>query len=269
VDSAYTAVKVSAKGVVVLRTLWLLLMINVVWAKECPDSLRLAYNSSWLPYIDVQGQHLAGQDITLLHRVADQLQLSLKPVKVLESRALQWLQQGQVDLVVAASFTAERANYAWFSTPYRQEANRVLVHSALQKRLPLLQNQQQFFSYAQQQLTGAFNPTGFYGDGFLLIQQNKVLMQRNLPVYESLRRLELVLNQRVDYAVMDQGELRYLLAKRPDAVQLQELPFVLNQAPVHFILSKASVSEACFLRFNQVVTTLVENETPQPADSRH
>lgn len=214
-------------------------------AGHCPAQLRMAYNTSWLPYIEVTDEEIRGTDVQLIRRTLQQAGSSLALRYVPESRAIQMLRQGEIDVLFAASYTKERAEYAWFSQPYRREQNAVLVHRRTVQLYPELKERPYFLMLAARRLVGTFNPTGFYGEDFEQVKQLPAVKQRSLAVFEAERRVELVASRRADYTIVDRDAAHSGLAQHPAAAELMLLPFALNSADIHLMLSKQTVSQAC------------------------
>ncbi len=240
-----------------MRLWWLLFccwFVPGVLAADCPATLRMAYNASWRPYVEVTDETVRGRDIELIRQLLSQVNSRLQLQYVPEKRAMQMLQQGQVDLLFAASFTPQRAEFAWFSDAYRKEYNVVLVHRQTLSLYPELRQREAFLALAQRKFVGAYNPAGFYGDIFEQIKQQPIVKQRSLAVYEPERRLDLVAERRADYTIADSEAVKLDLAGRQDAAILETLPFFLNEADIHLMLSKASVPQRCVVALNQQLT---------------
>lgn len=219
----------------------------------CPAVLRMPYNSSWLPYVKVDAGQVSGTDIEFIRAVVTSAGSQLKLEALPESRALQYLAIGQVDILFAASYTNERAQYAWFTVRYRQEKNLLVVHPKLRHQYPELATVEGFFSLASRKLVGAFNPKGYYGELFEQLKQQPQVRKRTLAIFDPTQRLELVLNQRADFTVVDQTAHQTFIQHQPAYQLLQPLPFVLHQADVHLMLSKATVSKACLAKLDQAI----------------
>lgn len=230
--------------------LWLL--TQPVWA-TCPAEFRMPYNSSWLPYVKVTGQQVSGTDIEFIRAVVSAVGSRLKLEPLPESRALQYLAAGQVDLLFAASHTEERAQYAWFSTGYRQEKTVLVVHPEVLRKNPDIKTIEGFLMHASRKLVGAFNPKGYYGELFEQLKLQPLVQQRTLAIFDPAQRLNLVLSQRADYTVVDQTAHQTFIQQQTEYQELVELPFVLLQADVHLMLSKATVSQACVAKLDQAI----------------
>lgn len=213
-------------------------------AADCPAEFRMPYNTSWLPYIEVQNESVTGTDILLIRRLLSAVGAELRLVKLPESRALNQLAQGQVDLIFAASYTKERAQFAWFSKPYRSEMNQVIVHQQLLQTYPHISSKSAFFALAARKLAGAYNPKGYYGEEFEQLKKLPQVMQRSLAIFDAEQRLDLVLSQRVDYSLVDSRWIEQR-QQQGDIPALTVLPFVLHQAEIHLMFSKKTISAAC------------------------
>jgi len=125
-----------------------LVLISMQAYAACPSPLRMAYNNDWLPYVQLVDDIVTGTDIELIRTLAVRLGSSLQLIKMSEQRALQQLQQGELDLIFAASYTEERAAYAYFSLPYRQENITAVLNEDLLTQQPELTSKADFYQLA-------------------------------------------------------------------------------------------------------------------------
>lgn len=227
---------------------------QIVVAAECPAQLRMAYNASWRPYIEVTDEVVRGSDIDLIRQLLSQVNSRLQLQFVPEKRAMHMLQQGQVDILFAASYTPQRAEFAWFSDAYRKEQNVVLVHRQTLEIHPELSKREAFLALAQRKLIGVYNPAGYYGDTFEQVKQQPAVKLRSLAVFEPERRLDLVSGRRADYTIADSAAVQLDLAARKDGSEFAILPFFLNEADIHLMLSKVTVPQSCVLALNRQLT---------------
>lgn len=218
---------------------------------QCPAQIRLPYNSSWLPYIVVTNEGVTGTDIELIRQVFKDIGSELQLLSMPESRALNDLESGKVDLLFGASYTDERAKFAWFSTPYRHEANVVILHPMVLQRYPELTNKTAFFELARRKLIGTFNPKGFYGAEFEQLKLQRQVQQRSVPIFDAEQRMALVLSQRADFTLADKVSVGLRFVEQPMYQQLVVLPFELSRADIHLMLSKKTIAAACVEQINQ------------------
>lgn len=224
-------------------------------SQDCPSSLRLGYYANWYPYVEVFGKRVTGQDVEAIRQWTTALGIELSLELVPESRALLRLQQGELDLILGASKTPERSAYAWFSQPYRREVNTILVQRDLWRRMPQISTLNGFLMYGGHKLIGTFNPVGYYGERFANFVQQPVVKQRSLFALEEQRRFELVRSGRAGYTVVDRTAMQARLEHDPSLQSLAMLPFNLNEADVHLMLSKKTVSERCVALFDQLIAS--------------
>lgn len=226
----------------------------------CPSTLRMAYNTNWLPYVRVTHDTVSGTDIELVRTLARQLGASLQLVQMTEQRALQQLQQGELDLLFAASYTKERAAYAYFSSPYREESITAVVHNELLAQQPELTHSAEFYQLAAKRWSGAVNTAGYYGEEFEHFKLNQG-QNRLFHVSEELRRLQMVAQGRAQYSLVDPLVARYHISQHQDLSVLQLLPFMLHRSTIHLMLSKKTISPLCLVHLDQQLKIQLSQQT--------
>lgn len=82
--------------------------------------LRVGWDE-WPPYITYKEGHFHGVEYDLLTSTADTAGCKLDFQQIPWARALRMLGAGELDLLYGAGYSAERAEFAKFSIPYRQE----------------------------------------------------------------------------------------------------------------------------------------------------
>lgn len=229
-------------------------------AMPCPLPLRMAYNNDWLPYVQLTDETVTGSDIELVRSLVHTMGSSLQLVRMSEQRALQQLQQGELDLVFAASYTKERAGYAYFSLPYREENITAVLSNDLITQHPELQNSTDFYQLAAKRWSGAVNTAGYYGDDFEHFKQNEG-QGRLFHVAEEFRRLQMVAQGRAHYSIVDHNVAHYHIRQHKELSQLRLLPFLLHHSSIHLMLSKKTVPEACVEQLNLVLKIQLKNQT--------
>lgn len=226
----------------------------------CPAVLRMAYNSDWLPYVKLTDENVTGTDIELVRSLAIRLGSSLQLIQMSEQRALQQLQQGELDLLFAASFTAERASYAYFSLPYREENITAVLSKALLAQHPELQSSTVFFQLAAKRWSGAVNTAGYYGEDFEHFKQQDG-QSRLYHVAEELRRLQMVAQGRAQYSIVDQNVAHYHIRQHKELAGLQLLPFLLHHSGIHLMLSKKTITASCVQQVDLLLKTHLRHQT--------
>lgn len=236
---------------------------------DCSFTLRVAAFGLWrLP--GSQTQENAGDQLVLI-RVAEKLQwcLSWESRDTNIARRQAMLKSGEADVLIGASMTPERAQFGWFSIPYRDEAVKLYVLSSDSEHYQLLNS---FTALLE-------------ADGGLLAVRDAFLGEDYARV-----RTMLLQQQRVDeFDTYDQGRAM-LLHKRgriliaPDTFtdflrqqqdhEIAELKWQPFRAPIYFMFSKKSISEQRVAEFNRELAKLLERglpaiPSPQPAQKSH
>lgn len=235
-----------------------LLSTAVFAAVPCPSQLRMAYNNDWLPYVQLTDETVTGSDIELVRTLLSKLGSSLQLVRMSEQRALQQLQQGELDLLFAASYTKDRASYAYFSEPYREEHITAVLSEDLLAQHPELKTSHTFYQLAAKRWSGAVNTAGYYGEAFEQFKHHEG-QSRLFHIAEEFRRLQMVAQGRAQYSIVDQTVARYHISQHPELSHLKLLPFLLHHSSIHLMLSKKNISESCVKQLNQLLKVQLKN----------
>lgn len=103
-----------------LAALLLLVPASMADADDGECTLRVGWEE-WRPYIYAYDGEFFGSEYRLLERNARNAQCALDMVDVPWRRALAMLSRKQLDVLYSAGYSDERAGYANFSIPYREE----------------------------------------------------------------------------------------------------------------------------------------------------
>lgn len=95
----------------------------------CPEPLRVFVDRNFAPYSAYSAEEdaLQGSDVLLMQRLATTLGCETDLTFMPWVRGLHALSTGALDILPFASFTEERAAYAYFTRPYRNESVGYLV----------------------------------------------------------------------------------------------------------------------------------------------
>ncbi|MEH6630680.1 MAG: transporter substrate-binding domain-containing protein [Halopseudomonas aestusnigri] len=226
----------------------------------CNRSYSISYSSKYIPYQYSNPYNMpAGLDIDIYEAVMREMgckySLNLMPSK----RAQVQLKKGALDMMAAASITEERQVYANFSIPYRNEKVVMFVRT---------ENLDKYQSYnlkkaVDNELRITAGLGGWYGAEYGE-QKERALEKGALSLNTSPAiRMNQLLDGRTDLVVADLyvGYHHVINAGRINAVTT--LPHILNSDPVHFMLSKSSVSAAEVNLFNQALARVLISERYQ------
>jgi polar amino acid transport system substrate-binding protein len=228
-------------------------------------TLRMA-PEEWPPYIyTVANGRLGGVDLELIQAILRQAGCTLQlenQVPTVRRHVL--FQQGKLDLLLAASITAERRNYARFSLPYRHETVGLFALGELGERLRGIDS---FEEIANRKLSLLAPRIGFYGDNY-----EQALPALNADGHHSTfgsfeQGMKMLEAGRADLIMGDAYALRHQARKMGIAVTV--LPYIPFRAPVHLMLNATNTSPDELARINRAITQLEQNGTLSAIRSRY
>ncbi|AXQ98349.1 substrate-binding periplasmic protein [Pseudoalteromonas piscicida] len=214
---------------------------------KCSKTLRIGINETlWPPYLSRKEGNVFGLEINALNTLFKNSSYCLKYVFYPTSaRMLAELKAGKVDVLMAATKTATRAKFAYFTKPYRQEVMALFQH----KDKPKIGGEVESLIIAGN--TFALNAGSYYGIAFeKLIQDFYNDQLVHLP--NAARRFKMLSKKRVDYVVEDKLAGEYF-------IQTKEYTDVIysgtdaNKTPVSYMLSKVSLTTADLESINQLI----------------
>ena len=222
------------------------------WA-ACERTYRMAHSGDYVPYQYQSSEgELIGLDVDLARAIFSRMECEITFVKLPPKRAQVMLGTGELDIMAAASITAERHVYAHFSLPYRDE------------RVVLFAKTENIPDFGDLDLKEAFDRKlrvtagigGWYGPDYEKIRAEAEaanLLQLNNSTAARIRQL---LNDRVDLVIADLYVGYHHAAQLDAREDIRELPYILNNDPVHFMLSRKNVDGRFLDRFNQALLQL-------------
>ncbi|MFV0597316.1 substrate-binding periplasmic protein [Shewanella sp.] len=220
----------------------------------CLNPLRVGYND-WPPYAwqDPQGEAL-GLDVELLRAFAKHLGCEVSFINVPAKRSHQMLKSGSLDIMMGATKTAEREEYAFFSTFYRDEEVRLFVLDENKDKIQLTQWQDIF----SQKLRLLVPISGWYGVDYEQTRQR--LEQEHLLILspDPDKSVQMLTYGRADLIVGDAIAMPYI-ASQHQGVRLSPLKLVLDRNQIHLMFSKQTSSSSQLQQFNAAIKALRAN----------
>ena len=240
------------------KILLLILLLTPPWqawaqadASLCPTPLNVGFND-WAPYswTTPQGEVL-GLDVEMLSLIARQLGCRLNFIKMPAKRAHQMLQTGMLDIIMGASYTDERANYAYFSNSYRSEEVKLFVKAERAEQINV-EKWQDIFSQ-QLKLLAPFY--GWYGPDYqaskdALSHQGLLVLSPNTN-----QSIQMLAYDRGDILIGDAMALPYT-ANQSHGVVLSPLSLLVDSNQIHFMFSKQVNHLPLVSAINQAIDTL-------------
>ncbi|MEI8607593.1 substrate-binding periplasmic protein [Pseudoalteromonas sp. B160] len=222
-------------------------------SNSCEKTLQVGVILPWPPFVFDGEQALTGIDVEISRLVLKHAGFCSKFVPLPSSkRGLVELENGRVDILTAASFNQQRAQYSHFSTSYRREKMRLFWYEDTKYLTHDLA------SLLAQQKTIAVNNGGYYGKEFE--QLSKVTNNKDLLVRVPLlkHRLYMLKAKRVDFMIDDEISGLYLISQEKiPGITLH--PYVIHDNPIHFMLSKKTVTMDNVRSINAAIIDMQSN----------
>lgn len=222
--------------------------------RSCSTRLKVGYND-WPPYAwqDPQGD-AQGLDVDLMRAFALYLGCEVSFVNVPAKRSHQMLKAGNLDVMMGATMTEARQEYAYFSAHYRDEEVRLFVLDA-QKTLISVETWSDIFAKKLRLLVPS---SGWYGDDYHKSQYR--LEQEHLLVLspDAEKSVQMLVYGRADVIIGDAMAMPYIASQYQD-VKLAPLKLVLDQNHIHLMLSKVSMTPELLGQLDLAIQTLMDN----------
>lgn len=215
----------------------------------CPKPLVLSSTIDWFPYIYKNSQGVSkGLDVTLLRDIFKELDCDLAINQYPERRSLLEFQNGHFDIWLGASKNESRLKKYLFSSIYRHEVNKFIYRENDQETSKI----SSLNDIMALNKSIAVNLVGWYGDALESAKANY-----NKFIYSDTvsKRIKMLMHDRVDIVIDDQIVLCKELVTLPSA-NLKIHPFVISEAPIHFMFNKQTVSERFIQEFNVVLNNM-------------
>ena len=209
------------------------------WAAEACQ-LKLAMEQ-WPPYLYSKPNAApAGMDWELAQAILKEAGCTLRLLPELPAaRRQRQFEQGAIDLLLAASDTAERRQYARFSIAYRHENVSVFT---LTGKLAGYRSIDSLDALVRNKLPLLAPKLGWYGKTYARVRPELAQSGRLstfLSFQQGVRMLDV---GRADLILGDTAALRH--EAREQGVAISALPFTVLRAPVHLMLNKQSTTQA-------------------------
>ena len=228
---------------------------------HCERSFQMAHSGDYVPYQYTGSDgSLIGLDVDLIAGIMSEMGCRFEVRKLPPKRAQLMLREGKLDLMAAASITAERHQYAHFSLPYRDEK---IVMFARVEEAPGFQDLDLKAAFDRNLIVAA-GIGGWYGPEYGALKDSEAA-RKSLVLNNSTRaRIRQLVSGRVTLVLADLYVGYHHAGALEAREKIIELPHALNSDPVHFMLSRATVTGAELDRFNAALQRFMNS--PQYAD---
>jgi len=229
-----------------------------------PTTLSVGWEL-WYPYqYHNNKQELVGLDFEILNAIVKQANLSLNYTELPWKRHLHFIKTGEMDVAMGASFNQERADYAYFTKPYRFELVKLYVKKGQAKNIKLTSLKDLIKSPFLIGVEGGY----YYGKTFHKLIQKAEFKSHINEVLDIEQNVKLLLKGYVDGFLVDPVTMKAFAEKYKINGEFEQHPMTIYQDSIHIMLSKKSMSEVDLLKFNHAITTLKENGTLDKLNAR-
>jgi len=226
---------------------------SVIPADTC--QLKLGFEA-WEPYQYVGMDHQpAGLDIELVQAVARKMNCQIMPQQGTWVELMASLKTGEVDMLLGASKTSAREEYAYFSEPYRQEQFVLFVRSADVAGLP--QNTMTEFLSAGKKL--GIVSEYFYGEELAQLYNDDQLKVNFIEAPLSELNLARLMDEDIDGMLEDRFVAASMLRRKGLDKTISPHSISLGDNEVYVMFSKASVSDSKVNAFNAAMAAIRQN----------
>ncbi len=219
---------------------------------QAPCLLHLGFEA-WEPYQFTSVDNKpAGLDIELVEAAAQQMGCQISAQQGTWTDLIAALKEGKVDLLLGASITPARQEYAHFSAPYRQEQFVLFVRSA------------DVAGYPQNTLAdfvGAGKKVGiiseyYYGNEFADLYNQEALKKQFVEASLGELNLARLLDEDIDGMLEDSYVGHAMLKRKGLGQQIGTHSISMGNTDVYVMFSKATVQPEVVENFNQALAAL-------------
>ncbi|WP_372873290.1 substrate-binding periplasmic protein [Shewanella sp.] len=213
----------------------------------CSHALQVGYNN-WPPYSwEDEDGNARGLDVDLLNLFAKQAGCELVFRQMPPRRSHQLMRAGKIDIMMGASKTEQRLDYAFFSEPYRLEVVNLFSVEGVNvtdiSAWPELLSRQYKLLVPQ---------VGWYGEEF---ERSKSNLKRQELLVESpdlLRSVQMLSRGRANIAIGDSLAFPFI-AGQSEQIHLYRHSVTLNENDIHLMFSRESMSIEEVDAFNRAI----------------
>ena len=224
-----------------------LLSLGLMFSKSsfaCSATLKVSVAKDWPPYSYLEGDRYKGLDIEILELLLKKAELCWDYVAYPSSaRAFKELKHQRLDMIFAASWSAERAEFLHYSSPYRHES--MILFKAI--------GQNKRFDFTKESSI-ALNRGSFYGQKFA--DYSARCPDCIVPVNTTYQRFVLLKNHRVDFSIEDELTGTYALHRNHLADVIKATDDVIYSNNVHFVLARNEKGQGVRDKLNLLISKL-------------
>jgi polar amino acid transport system substrate-binding protein len=220
-----------------------------------PCKLTLGFEA-WEPYQYVgMDQKPVGLDIELVQAVASKMNCEISPQQGTWVELIAGLKTGEVDMLLGASKTAAREEYAFFSEPYRKEQFVLFVRAQDVATLP--QNTMTDFLSAGKKL--GIVSEYYYGEELAQLYSDDKLKTNFVEASLSEVNLARLIDEEIDGMLEDRFVAASMLRRKGLDKTVSPHSIALGDNDVYVMFSKTTVTDTKVSAFNAAMAAIRQN----------
>lgn len=210
--------------------------------------------TSWKPYQYMsRDKKLVGFQIELLHLIEEQMGCHFIFHQKIWSEAVESIKKGNLDFIGNASINTRRSAYAIFSAPYRQDLVVLYVRTNDKEAF----NNTSLLRLFQDHKFRLGMVKGAVYDGQLTaLQNNANYAEQFVYVKKSELLLDHLVNGKIDGYFEDPLIFDHSLGGHQINDFISVYPVAIKMGTIHFMFSKAKVTQQTVDRFNHALATI-------------
>lgn len=223
--------------------------------KAAPCQLKLGFES-WEPYQYVGlEQQASGLDIEIVQAVAGRMNCTLVLQHGTWQELLGQFRQGQLDVLLGASKTPAREEFALFSDPYRAEQFQLFVRKDDADKY-------KFESVAE--MVAAKHKVGlisdyYYGEQISALYSDEHMRPQFVESSMSEQNIAVLLDDQVDAVLEDSFVGAAIIRRKGLEQEVQAHSIKLDETPIYVMFSKSTVQPEQVSSFNQALQQLKDS----------
>ncbi|KKL02428.1 amino acid ABC transporter substrate-binding protein [Rheinheimera mesophila] len=233
--------------------------------KVAPCQLKLGFES-WEPYQYVGlEQQASGLDIEIMQAVAGRMNCTLVLQHGTWQELLGQFRQGQLDVLLGASKTPAREQFALFSEPYRAEQFQLFVRKDDAGKF-------NFASVAE--MVAAKHKVGlisdyYYGEQITALYSDEQMRPHFVESTMSEQNIAVLLDEQVDAVLEDSFVGAAIIRRKGLEQQIEPHSIKLEETPIYVMFSKSTVQPEQVSSFNQALQQLKDSGDYQQLLSKY
>lgn len=210
----------------------------------------------WYPYqYHNKNRQLVGLDIDSFNAIMAEAKLSFTTAEIPWKTHLHFLKTGKMDVAMGASWTKERAEYAYFSRPYRKETVKLFVKKGNAKNIQLHTLSDLVGSKYMLGVEGGY----YYGEEYENLISTTDFNSNISEVIDLEQNVTLLMKGHLDGFLVDPNTMQSFVKKYHMENEFEQHSLEIYSADIFIMLSKKSSNVATLDKINKAIATLTDN----------